>query len=151
MNQNKEKIRYILQYHFNKGDNLWAPFWSVYFRKNDEILEKIKQDRHISSHDVAYELNIHHQTVLNHFQKAEFKKKLDVWAPHELSVKNKIDRHTQTSLMTRQKLRELDWEVLMQNSLHGTKLASRKACENHFIQFFTEKNSKTNHFGSELG
>ena len=28
--------------------------------------------------DTAYELNIHHQTVLNHSQKARFKKKLDV-------------------------------------------------------------------------
>ena len=31
--------------------------------KSDEILEKIEQDRHISSHDIAYELNIHYQTV----------------------------------------------------------------------------------------
>ena len=60
--------------------------------KRDEILEKIEQDRHISSHDIAYEWNIHHQTVLNHLQKFGFKKKLDVWMPHELSVKNKMDR-----------------------------------------------------------
>ena len=33
--------------------------------QSDEILEKIEQDWHISSHDIAYELNIHHQTVLN--------------------------------------------------------------------------------------
>ena len=60
--------------------------------KNDEILEKIEQDRHISSHDIAYELNIHHQTVLNHLQKVGFRKKLDVWVPHELSVKNELFR-----------------------------------------------------------
>ena len=48
-------------------------------KKSKNILEKIEQDRHISSHDVAYELNIHHQTVLNNSQKAGFKKKLDVW------------------------------------------------------------------------
>jgi len=55
-----------------------------------------------------------------------------------------------TSLMTRQKLRELGWKVLMhppyspdiapsdyhlfrslQNSLNGVKLASKEACENH--------------------
>ena len=60
--------------------------------KNDEILEKIEQDRHISSHDIAYEINIHHQTVLNHLQKVGFRKKLDVWVPHELSVKNELFR-----------------------------------------------------------
>ena len=62
------------------------------------------------------------------------------------------------SSMTRQKLRELGREVLMhppynpditpsdyhlfripQNSLHGIKLASREACENHLIQFFNQK------------
>ena len=53
--------------------------------------EKIEQDRHISSHDTAYEFNMHHETILNHFQKAGFKKKLVVWVPHELSVKNKVD------------------------------------------------------------
>ena len=55
-------------------------------QKSDEILEKIKQDWHISSHDIAYELNIHHQTVLNHLQKAGSEKKLDVWVHQELSV-----------------------------------------------------------------
>ena len=60
--------------------------------KSDKILEKIEQGGHISSHDVAYELIIHHQTILNHFQKAGFKKKLDDCVPHEFSVKNKMDR-----------------------------------------------------------
>ena len=129
MDQNKEKIWYILQYHFDKGDNAsqacekicgvygevavsksaarkcFARFRSRNFNikdqprsgrpiteKSDAILEKIQQDRHISNHDITYELNIHHQTVLNHLQKAGFKKKLDVWGPHELSVKNKMKR-----------------------------------------------------------
>ena len=68
----------------------------------------------------------------------------------------------QTSLMTRQKLRELGWEVLMyppyspditpsdyhlfrslQNSLRGIKLALREAYENHLIlQFFNPKPRK---------
>ncbi len=60
--------------------------------KVDEIMEKIDQDRHISCHDIAKALNIHHQTVLNHLKKAGYKKKLDVWVPHELSVKNLMDR-----------------------------------------------------------
>ena len=51
--------------------------WPV-TEKSDEILEKIEQDRHISSFDIAYELNIHHQTVLNHLQQTGFKKKLNV-------------------------------------------------------------------------
>lgn len=57
-----------------------------------------------------------------------------------------------------QKLRELDWEVLMhssyspdltpsdyylflslQNSFNIVKLASNKACENYFSKFFIEK------------
>ena len=59
--------------------------------KTDEIMEKIHQDHHISYHDIAKELNIHHQTVLNHLKKAGYKKKLDVWVPHELSLKNSID------------------------------------------------------------
>jgi len=60
--------------------------------------------------------------------------------------------------MTRQKLREIGWEVLMhppyspditssdyhlfsslQNSLNGVKLASKEACENHLKQFFDQK------------
>ena len=61
-------------------------------------------------------------------------------------------------LMTRQKLRELGWEMLMhppyspdispsdyhlfqsmQKSLYGTTLTSRKICKNYLIQFFNQK------------
>jgi len=34
------------------------------------------------------ELNIDHKTVLNHLEKTIYKKKLDVWVPHDLTVKN---------------------------------------------------------------
>ena len=34
--------------------------------KVDEILKKIEVDRHISSRDIATELNVDHKTVLNH-------------------------------------------------------------------------------------
>ena len=64
--------------------------------KSNEILEKIEQDRHISSHDIFYELSIHHQAISNHLKKAGFKKKLNVWVPYQLSVKNKMNRHTHT-------------------------------------------------------
>ena len=66
-----------------------------------------------------------------------------------------------TSLVTRQKLRELGWEVLMhprygpdlvpsdyhlfrslQNSNNDVKLASKKACENYLVQFFAQKSQK---------
>lgn len=66
-----------------------------------------------------------------------------------------------TSLMTRNKLTELGWEVLMhppyspdlapsdyhlfrslQNSLGGKKLADRRAAENHLVQFFASKPEK---------
>jgi len=39
--------------------------------KVDEIMEKIEQDRHISSHDIGKELNIDHKIILNHLEKAE--------------------------------------------------------------------------------
>jgi len=58
--------------------------------KIDEIMEKIEQDRHINNHDIGKELNIDHKTVLNHLEKLDKKKKLDVWMPHDLIVKNLI-------------------------------------------------------------
>jgi len=42
--------------------------------------------------EIARELGIDHKTVLNHLHKAGYKKKLDVWVPHELSVENMMDR-----------------------------------------------------------
>ena len=56
--------------------------------KVDEILKKIEVDRHISSRDIATELNIDHKTVLNHLHKTGYQKNLDTWVPHELTVKN---------------------------------------------------------------
>ena len=40
--------------------------------KVNEIVEKIDEDHHISCHDIAKELNIHHQTVLKHLKKADY-------------------------------------------------------------------------------
>ena len=80
-----------------------------------------------------------------------------------------------TSLMTRQKLRELGWEVLMyppcspdlapsdyhlfrsmQNFLNGVQLDSREACENDFSEFFAEKprnflHERNNVFTGKMG
>ena len=54
---------------------------------------RIEEDHHISSsHGIGKELNIDHKTVLNHLKKAGYKKKLDVWVPHELTQKNLLER-----------------------------------------------------------
>ena len=53
---------------------------------------KVELDKHVSTVEIARELSIDHKTVLNHLHKAGYKKKLDVWVPHELSVRNMIDR-----------------------------------------------------------
>ena len=46
-----------------------------------------------------------HQTILNHLQKAGYKKKLDVWVPHDLTQKNLLDRiNAYDMLLKRNKL-----------------------------------------------
>ncbi|KAG5305532.1 SETMR methyltransferase, partial [Acromyrmex insinuator] len=219
--------------------------------KVDEILQLVKQDRHVSCQGIANALRIN-MTVWNHLKKAGYAKKLDVWVPHELTQRNLIDRisisetllkrneidpflkqiitgdekwekyknivrkrswnkrgeppqttskpglmanklycsqldrlqevikekrpeliyrkgivfhhdnaRSHTSLMTRQKLRELGWEVLMhppyspdlapsdyhlfrslQNSLDEKTLADERAAENHLKKFFADKPQK---------
>ena len=54
----------------------------------DKIAELIERDRHSSSRSIGQELDMSHQTVINHLKKIEFKKKLDVWVPHDLTQKN---------------------------------------------------------------
>ncbi|EFN83611.1 Histone-lysine N-methyltransferase SETMAR, partial [Harpegnathos saltator] len=126
---NKEKIRYILQFCFDKGENAsqaaeivngvydpdtvtanHAQFWFRRFRSGNfdvkdasctgrpvvenvnKIMEMVEVDWYISSRSIAKELKIDHKTVLNHLHKAGFKKKLDVWVPHELTQKSMVDR-----------------------------------------------------------
>lgn len=60
--------------------------------KVDEILQLVKQDRHVSCQEIANALRINHMTVWNHLKKAGYAKKLDVWVPHELTQRNLIDR-----------------------------------------------------------
>jgi len=52
---------------------------------------KVERDKHVSTVEIARELGID-KTVLNHLHKAGYKKKLDVWVPHKLSVRNMMDR-----------------------------------------------------------
>ncbi|GFW05966.1 histone-lysine N-methyltransferase SETMAR [Trichonephila clavipes] len=58
----------------------------------DKITEIIEIDRHVSSCSITQELKIGHKTVLSHLSKVGFKKKIDVWAPHQLTPQNMIDR-----------------------------------------------------------
>ncbi|GFV17434.1 histone-lysine N-methyltransferase SETMAR [Trichonephila clavipes] len=58
----------------------------------DKITEIIEPDRHVSSRSIAQELKINHKTVLNYLRRVGFKKKPDVWSPHQLIPKNMMDR-----------------------------------------------------------
>ncbi|GFW16912.1 histone-lysine N-methyltransferase SETMAR [Trichonephila clavipes] len=58
----------------------------------DKITEIIKIDRHVSSRSIAQKLKIDHKTVLSHLRKVVFKKKLNVWVPHQLTPQNMMDR-----------------------------------------------------------
>ncbi|XP_011141333.1 histone-lysine N-methyltransferase SETMAR-like [Harpegnathos saltator] len=61
-------------------------------KKANDILAKVKQDRHISSYDIGKALKINHRTVLINLEKAGYKKKLNVWVPHNLTRNNLLDR-----------------------------------------------------------
>ncbi|GFV47449.1 histone-lysine N-methyltransferase SETMAR [Trichonephila clavipes] len=54
----------------------------------DKITEIIEVDRYGSCRSITQELKIDHKTVLNQLRKVGFKKKLDVWVPHQLTPKN---------------------------------------------------------------
>ncbi|GFS87310.1 histone-lysine N-methyltransferase SETMAR [Trichonephila clavipes] len=56
------------------------------------MTEIIEFYRHVSSRSITQELKIDNKTVLSHLSKVGFKKKLDVWVPHQLIPKNMIDR-----------------------------------------------------------
>ncbi|KAG5311381.1 SETMR methyltransferase, partial [Acromyrmex insinuator] len=117
MDTSKEKIHHILQFFFDKGENasqavenvnnVYSPdtvsnsqsqFWFRRFRSGNfdvkdaprsgrPIIENVDKIMEIES-DRAQELNIAQKTVWNYLNKAGYKKKLDVWVPHELTQKN---------------------------------------------------------------
>ncbi|GBP89131.1 Histone-lysine N-methyltransferase SETMAR [Eumeta japonica] len=68
--------------------------------KVDAILEKVEQDRHISSYDIAEEHEIGHKTVLTDLKKAGYIKKLCTWVPHELTESNEWCTHLRFSIET---------------------------------------------------
>ncbi|GFS59289.1 histone-lysine N-methyltransferase SETMAR [Trichonephila clavipes] len=61
-------------------------------KNDDKIPEIIDVDRHVSSHSIAQELKIGHKKILNHFREVGFNKMLDVWVPHQLTPKFRMDR-----------------------------------------------------------
>ena len=58
------------------------------FDKISAIFEKVEHDRHISSYDIAEELDVDHKTVLRHLRKSRYKKTLDIWVLHDLTERN---------------------------------------------------------------
>ncbi|XP_017061305.1 histone-lysine N-methyltransferase SETMAR isoform X3 [Drosophila ficusphila] len=99
MEQNKEKIRHILQYYYDKvyGPDTVSIFtaqrWFQRFRSGvevvedaprsgrpvvencDKITELIERDRHSSSRSIGQELGKSHQVVINHLKKLGVTKK----------------------------------------------------------------------------
>jgi len=67
--------------------------------KVGEILQLVEQDRHASCKEISEALNINHMTVWNHLKKANYKKKLDVRVPHELTQRNLNDRITISEML----------------------------------------------------
>ena len=53
----------------------------------DKIMEIVESNHHVSIVSIAQELNIVQKTIWNHLNKAGYKKKLNVWTPHELTQK----------------------------------------------------------------
>lgn len=96
--------------------------------KVDEIFKLMHEDRHITTYQIAKELNMSQKTVWRHLHKAGYTKKLDVWVPHKLSAKNMADRVTACEMLkngmkTIHFLRELS---LVMKSGSGTRILSEK-------------------------
>jgi len=72
----------IWKFWCQRCKDVWSCSGRPITGKVDEIVEKVEQDQHISSYDIDKELNINHKTVLNHLEKAGYKKELDVWMPY---------------------------------------------------------------------
>ncbi|XP_070528285.1 histone-lysine N-methyltransferase SETMAR-like [Cardiocondyla obscurior] len=60
---------------------------------SDKIIEMIEVNRHISSRSIAQELKINHKIVLNHLQKAGFRKKLHVCVKHLFTIRVALKHH----------------------------------------------------------
>ncbi|KAG5339250.1 SETMR methyltransferase, partial [Acromyrmex charruanus] len=86
----KEKIRYILQYYYDKGKNTpqaCEKICAIY--GEDTLSKKVERDKHASTMEIARELGIDHKTVLNHLHKAGSKKEARLDSSR---IKNMMDR-----------------------------------------------------------
>ena len=63
-----------------------------WLKKSMEFFKKNEVDQHLSSRDIATELNIDYKTILNLLHKTGYQKKLDTSVLHELKVKNLMAR-----------------------------------------------------------
>ena len=58
----------------------------------DQVIALIDSDRQITVREIATRLKVGKSTVSEHLSKLQMIKKLDVWVPHALTEKNRIDR-----------------------------------------------------------
>ncbi|XP_025262477.1 histone-lysine N-methyltransferase SETMAR-like [Camponotus floridanus] len=65
----------------------------------DQITALIDSERQITVREIAARLNIGKSTVSEHLNKLQMVKKLDVWVPHDLTEKNRIDRISISDLL----------------------------------------------------
>ncbi|GFW41188.1 histone-lysine N-methyltransferase SETMAR [Trichonephila clavipes] len=79
----------------------------------NKITEIIKVDQHVSSRSIAQELKIDYKTVLNHLRKVGFKKKPNVWVPHQLTPKNMMDRISICEALTKRNEIELFLKLMV--------------------------------------
>ncbi|GFW95949.1 histone-lysine N-methyltransferase SETMAR [Trichonephila clavipes] len=99
----------------------------------DKITEIIEVDRHVNSRSLAQELKIDHKTVLSHLRKVGFKKKPDVWVPHQLTPKNMMDRFSICEALA--KPNEIDpflkqiVTLGIRNGSHATILCENDRCQ----------------------
>jgi len=64
-----------------------------------QITALIDSDRQIIVREIAARLKIGKSTVSEHLSKLQMIKKLDVWVPHDLTEKNRIDRISISDLL----------------------------------------------------
>ncbi|KAL6420427.1 hypothetical protein ACFW04_014434 [Cataglyphis niger] len=191
MEVNKEKIRYILQFFFDKGENAsqaakivngvygsdtvtanYVQFWFRRFRSGIfDVKDAPRTGRPVVKNVdkigeiIYYELLPYGQTLNSDLycqQLDRLKIAIDQKRP-ELANRRGVVFHQDnarphTSTVTRQKLRELGWEVLMhppyspdlapsdyhlflalQNFFNDKKLVSREDCENRLLEFFANR------------